>query len=201
MVSPVRLAFVSPLHALEPASVATESLPLKLTCFFQAHRIITQIVLVGGRVLGRAFTEAYRQAEASSRYAQARQAAPAGTEGARTLDSAGLSLDEACKILNTRPPAIDSAAATDTNATIEPVMERFKRLFDANDPKKGGSFYLQSKVLRARERIELEVQELVAKAERQRMADGNPMYREGGGRGPAPPSPRQQQQQQQQQQP
>ncbi len=36
-------------------------------------------------------------------------------------------------------------------------MERFKKLFDANDPKKGGSFYLQSKVLRARERIEAEV--------------------------------------------
>ena len=42
---------------------------------------------------------------------------------------------------------------------MEDVMERFKRLFDVNDPKKGGSFYLQSKVLRARERIEMEVRE------------------------------------------
>lgn len=42
---------------------------------------------------------------------------------------------------------------------MEDVMERFKRLFDANDPKKGGSFYLQSKVLRARERIEQQVRE------------------------------------------
>lgn len=40
---------------------------------------------------------------------------------------------------------------------MEDVTERFKRLFDVNDPKKGGSFYLQSKVLRARERIESEV--------------------------------------------
>jgi mitochondrial import inner membrane translocase subunit TIM16 len=40
---------------------------------------------------------------------------------------------------------------------VEEVMERFKRLFDVNDPKKGGSFYLQSKILRARERIESEV--------------------------------------------
>lgn len=39
---------------------------------------------------------------------------------------------------------------------MDDVMERFKRLFDQNDPKKGGSFYLQSKILRARERIELE---------------------------------------------
>ena len=43
-------------------------------------------------------------------------------------------------------------------------MERFKRLFDVNEPKKGGSFYLQSKVLRARERIELEVREAERKA-------------------------------------
>ncbi len=42
---------------------------------------------------------------------------------------------------------------------MEQVMERFKRLFDVNDPKKGGSFYLQSKVLRARERIEAEVKQ------------------------------------------
>ena len=36
-------------------------------------------------------------------------------------------------------------------------MERFKKLFDINEPTKGGSFYLQSKILRARERIEAEV--------------------------------------------
>ena len=38
-------------------------------------------------------------------------------------------------------------------------MERFKKLFDLNEPQNGGSFYLQSKILRARERIELEVRE------------------------------------------
>jgi len=46
-------------------------------------------------------------------------------------------------------------------------MERFKRLFDQNDPKKGGSFYLQSKILRARERIELEVRNAAGKVERE----------------------------------
>lgn len=44
-------------------------------------------------------------------------------------------------------------------------MERFKKLFDMNDPKKGGSFYLQSKILRARERIEMEVRESQRHAE------------------------------------
>ena len=46
-------------------------------------------------------------------------------------------------------------------------MDRFKRLFDVNDPSKGGSFYLQSKILRARERIEMEVREATESAERE----------------------------------
>ena len=50
---------------------------------------------------------------------------------------------------------------------METVMSRFKGLFDKNDPQKGGSFYLQSKVLRARERIELEVREAQEAAERE----------------------------------
>lgn len=37
------------------------------------------------------------------------------------------------------------------------VWGRYKRLFEANEPKKGGSFYLQSKVVRARERLEVEL--------------------------------------------
>lgn len=48
---------------------------------------------------------------------------------------------------------------------MEEVTERFKRLFDVNDPTKGGSFYLQSKILRARERIELEAREAQEAAE------------------------------------
>jgi import inner membrane translocase subunit TIM16 len=47
---------------------------------------------------------------------------------------------------------------------MEKVMERFKRLFDANEPKNGGSFYLQSKILRARERIEAEAGPTIEKA-------------------------------------
>lgn len=50
---------------------------------------------------------------------------------------------------------------------METVIERFKKLFDSNNPDKGGSFYLQSKILRARERIELEVREAAEAAERE----------------------------------
>ena len=67
-----------------------------------------------------------------------------------------MTLEEAVKILNVKPPQ-------GGKADMEEVMERFKRLFDANDPQKGGSFYLQSKVLRARERIEAEVGPILEK--------------------------------------
>jgi len=33
-------------------------------------------------------------------------------------------------------------------------MQKYQKLFTANDPSKGGSFYLQSKVVRAKEAIE-----------------------------------------------
>ena len=56
---------------------------------------------------------------------------------------------------------------------MEVVTERFKRLFNLNDPKKGGSFYLQSKILRARERIEMEVRTAEEAASReQELSEG-----------------------------
>ncbi|KAF2141854.1 uncharacterized protein K452DRAFT_326896 [Aplosporella prunicola CBS 121167] len=121
-----------------------------------AHRIITQVVITGSRVFGRAVTEAWKQAQASQKYAQA-----AGKAGGAAALSTGLTLDEACKILNVAPP---KGGKTD----IENVTERFKKLFDLNDPKNGGSFYLQSKILRARERIEMEVRTAEQVAEREK---------------------------------
>ena len=89
-----------------------------------------------------------------------------GSAAANNISSAGLTLDEACKILNVKPP---KGGQTD----MELVTERFKKLFDNNEPKKGGSFYLQSKILRARERIELEARNAEEAAEReQELRDG-----------------------------
>ncbi|KAF2843163.1 cochaperone Pam16 [Patellaria atrata CBS 101060] len=122
-----------------------------------AHRIITQVVITGSRVIGRAFAEAYKQASASQKYAAAN--AKNGNPS-QTFASGGLTLDEACKILNVAPP---KGGKTD----LESVTERFKKLFDLNEPKKGGSFYLQSKILRARERIEMEVRTAEEKAARE----------------------------------
>lgn len=119
---------------------------------------------MGSRVVGRAFVEAYRQAQASSKYAK--QAAQSNPGAVNNLASSGLTLDEACKILNVKPPQ-----GGKTN--MEDVLARFKRLFDVNDPQKGGSFYLQSKILRARERIEMEVREAERATQReQELAEG-----------------------------
>lgn len=113
------------------------------------------MVITGSRVLGRAFAEAYKQASATQKYAAA--AAKDNPQALNNLASSGLTLDEACKILNVKPPM-------GGKANMETVMERFKRLYDLNNPDKGGSFYLQSKILRARERIELEVREAERRA-------------------------------------
>ncbi len=114
-------------------------------------------MVTGSRVLGRAFAEAYKQASASQKYAAA--AAKDNPQALNNLASSGLTLDEACKILNVKPPM-------GGKMNLESVMERFKRLYDLNNPEKGGSFYLQSKILRARERIEMEVREAERKATR-----------------------------------
>lgn len=41
------------------------------------------------------------------------------------------------------------------------MEEKFQHLFNINDKSKGGSFYLQSKVFRAKERIDQELQEIL----------------------------------------
>jgi import inner membrane translocase subunit TIM16 len=41
----------------------------------------------------------------------------------------------------------------------EIFCQKYKKLFDANDPGKGGSFYLQSKVFRSKEVLLKELQE------------------------------------------
>lgn len=115
--------------------------------------------MIGTRVVGRAFAEAYKQASASSQYQRAHQKnGGAAAPGARASLATGMTLQEAVQILNVKPPANKG------EVDMEEVLERFKRLFDQNDPKKGGSFYLQSKILRARERIEAEARPMQEKA-------------------------------------
>lgn len=107
--------------------------------------------MTSGRVFSRAFIEAYRHARAQQVYRTANPNAAQGSSGASI--SSSLTIDEARKILN-----------VGQQTTKEEVLERYKRMFEANDPKKGGSFYLQSKIYRARERLEKEVGTIVEEA-------------------------------------
>ncbi|KAI6827195.1 hypothetical protein KC367_g5452 [Hortaea werneckii] len=155
----VRIPHLPPSHTLSLSTPPSENHPLTTDTAspFQAHRIISQVVFTGARVFGRAFAEAYKQASASQKFAAAGNA-QAGNSAA----SSGLTLDEACRILNVAPPK-----GGQSSGGVEKTHEQFKRLFDMNDPKRGGSFYLQSKVLRARERIEMEVRSRAEEAERE----------------------------------
>ncbi|KAK5995308.1 Mitochondrial import inner membrane translocase subunit TIM16 [Cladobotryum mycophilum] len=121
-----------------------------------AHKFVITAFLTGSRILGRSFMAAYKQAQASSQYQRAQ--VKAGGPTARASLSSGMTLDEACRILNVKPPAKGQA-------NVEEVMERYKRLFDSNNPEKGGSFYLQSKIVRAKERFEAEIGPIQEKAQ------------------------------------
>lgn len=59
-----------------------------------------------------------------------------------------MSLEEAKQILN-----------IDDIQDLEKINKHYNHLFDVNDKLKGGSFYLQSKVFRAKERIDRELSE------------------------------------------
>ncbi|RBQ70900.1 hypothetical protein FVER14953_02360 [Fusarium verticillioides] len=123
-----------------------------------AHKFVVTAFLTGSRILGRSFVAAYKQAQAASAYQRAQ--AKAGNTSAGASLSSGMTLDEACKILNVKPPA-------GGQANVEEVLSRYKRLFDANDPQKGGSFYLQSKIVRAKERFEREIGPIREKMEQE----------------------------------
>ena len=69
----------------------------------------------------------------------------------------GMDFQEALKILNLENIKVEKLKI-DKQELIK-LNENYEKLFTSNDPKNGGSFYLQSKVFRAKERIDLELEE------------------------------------------
>jgi hypothetical protein len=75
-----------------------------------------------------------------------------------------MSLEEAYKILNVDAKIsgeeLQAVFATCACFVMSKVLifheQKFEHMFKANDRSAGGSFYLQSKIVRARERIEIE---------------------------------------------
>ncbi|KAH1183813.1 hypothetical protein KIL84_014429 [Mauremys mutica] len=114
-------------------------------------KYLAQIIVVGVQVVGRAFARALRQEFAASR-AAADARGRAGPQSAAATSISGISLQEAQQILNI------------SKLSPEEIQKNYDHLFKVNDKSVGGSFYLQSKVVRAKERLD---EELRITAERQ----------------------------------
>ncbi|KAM0790890.1 hypothetical protein ACM66B_004729 [Microbotryomycetes sp. NB124-2] len=127
-----------------------------------APRLISQIVIVGSQILGRAFVEAWRQAARNARASPAAgQASSSASNSAQDSISRNLNmtLDEAAQILNVRRQDLAQ------ESELAKMLKNFDHLFEANKPltaegKPHSSHYLQSKIVRAKERIEAEMPNL-----------------------------------------
>ncbi|KAG8506483.1 Coronin-7, partial [Galemys pyrenaicus] len=107
-------------------------------------KYLAQIIVMGVQVVGRAFARALQQEFAASR-AAADARGRAGHQSAAASNLSGLSLQEAQQILNV------------SRLSPEEIQKNYEHLFKVNDKAVGGSFYLQSKVVRAKERLEEEL--------------------------------------------
>ncbi|KAH3839572.1 mitochondrial import inner membrane translocase subunit Tim16-like [Dreissena polymorpha] len=106
------------------------------------------VLIAGGRIVGQAFAKAFRQELEMSRQAAARHGGGRHGEKKAATDIAyGMSLQEAKEILNVKDLSDKEA-----------IVKNYEHLFAVNDKVKGGSFYVQSKVVRAKERIDKEIE-------------------------------------------
>jgi len=115
-------------------------------------KYLIQIIVLGTQAVGKAFAKAVRQeyqasqAAANARYAGNKRP---GSGDSRTIAEnlkLGMTLEEARQILN-----------VSSDSSAEEIKKSYDFLFNINDKSKGGSFYLQSKFYRAKERLDKEI--------------------------------------------
>jgi len=109
-----------------------------------AGRVLANLIMATGAVLGRACVQAWQQAIINGKKA-GMTPENVGTMTSSVRRGAQMSLEEAHLILGVDPKA---------KVAAEEVLRRYKHLYEVNE--KHGSFYLQSKVYRAYERLENE---------------------------------------------
>jgi import inner membrane translocase subunit TIM16 len=123
-----------------------------------ASRALANLLVAGGAALARAAAQAYRQALANAqRTGVASEAANAASGARGAFGRKAMTAEEARLVLG-----------VEASATYAEVLARYERLFASNE--KGGSFYLQSKVYRARESLEREYDEETVRREREAAA-------------------------------
>mmetsp|Transcript_8502 Transcript_8502/g.12714 ORF Transcript_8502/g.12714 Transcript_8502/m.12714 type:complete len:141 (-) Transcript_8502:501-923(-) len=103
-------------------------------------RMVAQAVILTASVLARALPAAYAQAVQNAKKGGAQASGPAGS----MLGKARISRDEALQVLN----------LTEGEVTVESIKKQYDKYFAANAIEKGGSFYLQSKIYRAKELLD-----------------------------------------------
>jgi len=124
-------------------------------------KYLIQIIVLGTQAVGKAFAKAVRQeyqasqAAAQARYGSRRQATAGDSKTVAENLRSGMTIEEARQILNLNP-----------DATPEEVKTSYDFLFNINDKAKGGSFYLQSKFYRAKERLDKESKASAEETER-----------------------------------
>lgn len=102
-----------------------------------AGKIIANLIVLGSGVLLRAFSQAYRQAITNASKTGVAQEAVHNL----TKSSKAMTEQEARMILG-----------INENTTVEEMLKKYENLFERNA--NSGSFYLQSKVQRAKECLE-----------------------------------------------
>ncbi|XP_014881331.1 coronin-7-like isoform X3 [Poecilia latipinna] len=122
-------------------------------------KYLAQIVVMGVQVVGRAFARALQQEYAASQ-AAARARGRSGQQSAAASSITGMSLQEAQQILNI------------STLSPEEIQKSYEHLFKVNEKSVGGSFYLQSKVVRAKERLDEELN--IQKQEQNQQSQQNP---------------------------
>ncbi|KAH7442891.1 hypothetical protein KP509_02G006200 [Ceratopteris richardii] len=102
-----------------------------------AGKIIANLIILGSGVLLRAFSQAYRQALANASKTGVAQEAIQNL----SKSSKAMTVQEARMILG-----------INENTSVEEMLKKYENLFERNA--NSGSFYLQSKIQRAKECLE-----------------------------------------------
>jgi len=110
-------------------------------------RVVAQVVVAGIAVLSRAIPAAYAQALQNAKKSGVDAASKGGPGSGSGMFARNLMLrDEAMLVLNVTEEQISSDPAI--------VQKQYEKYFGANAVEKGGSFYLQSKIFRAKEQLD-----------------------------------------------
>jgi len=108
-------------------------------------KVIAQAAVMGISILARAIPAAYGAALQNAR--------KGGVEAAKSSEGVftkkRMKLDEALMILNLEQSGV----------TPEAVQQQYDKYFETNAVEKGGSFYLQSKIYRAKEQLDIFIKE------------------------------------------